>query len=388
MYHLKIKLSHIGTQEARKLSRDTVSSLKADAWRAANIIADSHFIHDTAWRRSRAPDEQPEEHVREQFVALFGARNPMTHGYRIVRATLPRLPSAVVQQIGRDVSQAYARHRSAMITGYTRLTRYRPGMPVPWAPQGVRFMHDDKGAPIVRFTLARGHHWCMRIVFGRDGIGHRARIEQMIAGELRYGRCLLQTPQGTNKSAFLTVPVHQTIDQIAVDPTRIMAAHVGYESILTIAFSGESEVRHIGYRRDLVEHKRQFADRRRRARAAMPHVKSGHGYRRRLKALSTINHAEARWLRSYYHDITAKANRAARWRGVGTVLLEDIAPESPETVLTGIVRHFSELQAQLTHKARSYGASVLYVTEPDARNDVAAARAMLENDIVFTVLPE
>ena len=378
MYVLKVKIISFGSAETQKETSVTVSHVRSQAWRAANVAINAQIVADISRLRR---ETEPEYADGLSAVTV----NPMTQAARDIAAWFPDLPSAVGNRIAYQVSQHYTKNKHAILSGTRRMPRYRTGMPVPWAPTGVKFMHGQNGRHIVRLSMGRGKDPLLfEIVYGRDSIGHRERIERLIINEAKYGVCVLHDGPRGMKGAYLHVPITGDNGVIPVYASRSLAVHVGHDSIVSTMFRDEEidspeEVRHYGRRLDIIEKKAQFEDRRDRARAAISRSKGGHGYRRKFRGIETINNKEARWLRSYYHDISAKVVAAAQWRRVGTVLLEAYGAahgETPETGYRAATRPFYELQGLIAQKATNYGATLVYVEPVPMRDDVTATRHM------------
>lgn len=389
MYVLKVKITSFGSAETQKETSATVSRVRTQAWRAANVAINAQIVADVARLRREI---EPEYADGLSAVTV----NPMTQAARDIAAWFPDLPSAVTNVLAYQVSRHYTKNKQAILSGARRMPRYRVGMPIPWAATGVKFLHGQDGRHVVRLSMGRGKPPLLfRIEYGRDSIGHRERVERLINGDATHGVCTLSTGHGGAYSLFLAIPIKGKNSVIDVHPARSLAVHIGYDSIVSMMFRDEATsitdtVRHLGRRLDIIEKKRQFEDRRDRARAAASRSHGGHGYRRKFRGIETINNKEARWLRSCYHDISAKVIAAAQWRRIGTVLLEAYGAshgETPETGYRAATRPFYELQGLIAQKARNYGATLVYVEPVPMRDDVIATRHMFHQKERSRVTP-
>jgi len=213
--------------------------------------------------------------------------------------------------------------------GETSLPSFKKESPIYLFNAGVQLRAED-GQYIASLALSGER---IEVVLGVDGGHEHAKIAKILSGAARSGdgKIILVTDRHSKKPKWM---LYLSMSWPAPERQegRTMALHRGIKSFLSCAIQRSdtgakdafSAILETG--EDLLRHKEAYSARRRSLGKQLRQLGAGaraHGKGRRYEAVTRIEDAEARWIRSKCQEVAAHACRLGEHKGVTRLLLED-----------------------------------------------------------------
>ena len=264
---------------------------------------------------------------------------------KAVRLSELALPSVIEDYVATRAVKAYADARKHMGRGDKSLPSFKGGSPIPFRDGDTSWSieRDDKGY-VLSLKLFPGRGPMTRFAVRVFGASGHADVKRMIAGDAKLGDARVVRNDRTR--AWEARLCFQFQRPEAVVGTEVLAVHRGMHNFLTIVkTTGDVwQLPGDGY----LLQKRAFSARRAQMashirKGELGHGARGHGIRRKFAALTRLDDAEARMIKSACQKAASYTERPGEQRGqrqgIGVV---DCALREPRAAVV-LIEDYSKL---------------------------------------------
>lgn len=342
-----------------------IYQISDDCWKAANHIASGQFMNDQLIRRVYAR-KKIDSKDKEQTTAIeneifskdgfFGTKRQATTE-RDIKDVFPNIPSCITNPLNQIVFQSYVKDKKDLLMGKKSLRTYKQGMPFPITTSHMNFITKEDDKHYFIWSLGSDEKMMFEIYYGQDRANYRSTIEKVIKDEIKISTSSIQLK---DKQLYLLLVVNDVIQEKPLDPEIFVGVDLGINIPAYCALNNGKSRMSIGSKEDLFRNRTQIANRRRRLQKGLVGAKSGHGRKRKMKALDRFRELEKNFVHSYNHFVSKRVIDFAIQNNASMIKLENLEGFDKDQKDSIILRNWSyfELQQMIIYKAKKFGIQV------------------------------
>jgi len=299
------------------------------------------------------------EHVEETLRDMFGGTLRQATTERDIQAIFPTLPSAITNGLNEKIYSEYKIAKTEVMSGNASLRSYKKNMPVPARATSVKFRNDGTYHELVWNLGRSGEVFRFGVVYGKDKIGNRKLVQEIIDGKRRFYSSSFQIKK---KKTYMLLVVKDAVADIQLDQNKSVGVDLGLRIPALVALN-ETFYQAIGDYDGLVRVRVQMQHRRRSLQRGLACAKGGHGRRHKLKALDDLEQKERNYVRNYNHLIARRVVDFAVRQSAGTIKLEFLKGFGKDGTKEFVLRNWSyfELQTMIEQNASKFGIRIVFV---------------------------
>src|SRR5690606_5197765 len=343
--------------EEREESLKNLYRWQNRAYRAANLIASHHYIQEMIQEFLYLSEKVQYKLVDEKKddLGIFKqSRNNTT--YRLVSNRFKgEIPTDILSNLNRSLLLSFNKEKTAYWKGERSLKNFKRDMAFPFAPdECIHCLHYNEEKKAFCFRLFKIP---FRIYLGKDFTDKRKLLERAIAGETSIRTSHLKLKDG--KIFWLAVfTIEKENHQLR--PEVIAEASLSLEFPIVVKVHRTRLT--IGSREEFLHRRLAIQAARRRAQAGATYSRSGHGTKRKLKAVESYREKERNYVHNGLHVYSRQLIDFCIKQQAGTLVLlnqEDKIEIAKEEEF--VLRNWSyyELMEKIKYKAEKAGIELI-----------------------------
>lgn len=242
-------------------------------------------------------------------------------------------------------------------SGEERIRMYSKGMPIPARRISFNIFSDKD---INKFTLKWFKGMEFEMFFGRDKSNNRVMVERVLDGTYKISDSSIQLKKG---KIFLNMCINIPENNNKFEDGRVVGVDLGLSIPAYCSVNDSQERLSIGSYDDFIKIRTQLQKRRQNLQKSLVLSKGGHGRKRKLKALESLNEKERNWVKTYNHKISKAIIDFALKNKAEQINLEFLKGYGNRESNDFVLRNWSyfELQQFIEYKAKIEGIQVAYI---------------------------
>ncbi len=200
------------------------------------------------------------------------------------------------------------------------------------------------------------------LFFGKDKSGNKVSVDRALNGTYKMCNSSLQYKDG---DIFLNLVIKMPKKINNLDENKIMGIDLGISRIITFHITNQPKNRHpkqLTYDSYVVNKKIEFAKKRNHIQKDLVFARGGHGRKRKLGKLNTLNKKASNWAKTTNHEIARRTVEIALANNVGVIKMEDLSGISSKQK-PQFLKHWGyyDIQEKIKEKADAENMKILWV---------------------------
>ncbi len=349
-------LVDLPTKEERKEALDTLYRWQNRAFRAANFIVThlyvqemlKDFLYLSEGVKYKLADEK-----KDDLGILNGSRINTT--YRVISNRFKgEMPTNILSNLKRSLYSSFNKNRSEYWSGERSLKNFRRDMAFPFDSVGMSKLIYDEEKKAFCFRLFKIP---LKTYLGKDFTDKRVLLERVIKGEIKLCASHIKLKDGK----IFWLPVFEIEkENHKLKPEVIAEASLSLEYPIVVR-AGKARLT-IGTREEFLYRRLAIQAARKRAQKGAAFSKSGHGVKRKTKAVDKFHRTEKNYVANRVHAYTRKLIDFCIKHQAGTLILlnqEDKIEIAKEEEF--VLRNWSyyNLMTKIKYKAAKAGIELI-----------------------------
>jgi len=295
------------------------------------------------------------EIVEKTMEDMFGTKRQATTE-RDIKSEFPDLPSVITNPLNQAVVGAYRNSKRDVMSGNVSLASYKKNMPIPVRKESLKFRNDGEYHELVWNLGSSGEEFHFGIVYGRDKAGNRTTVQQVIDSKKSYFTSQFQRKKG---KLYLLLNVKESKVHADIDPNITVGMDIGIRSPVVITLD-EKRYNFIGDKDSFLRVRIQMQRRSRLLHRNISSARGGHGRKRKLRALNSLEQKERNYSRQYNQFLSKRSIDYALSVRAGNINMEFLEGFGQDGTKEFVLRNWSyfELQTLVSSGASKYGIKV------------------------------
>lgn len=365
---LKLNVRECESFETKKDCWNRIYQISNDCWKAANHIATGQLMNDQLVKRIYAR-KKIDTSDKEQITAIenkifsqdgfFGTKRQATTE-RDIKNVFPNIPPCITNPLNQIVFKSYGKDKKDLLMGKRSLRTYKQGMPFPITNSHMNFITREDDKHYFIWSLGPNEKMMFEIYYGQDRANFRSTIDKVINEQVKIGTSSIQLK---DKELYLLLVVNEEVQQKSLDPNVFVGVDLGIKIPAYCALSNNKATLAIGSVDDFLRVSMQIKNRRRRLQKVLVGAKSGHGRKRKLKALNRFSELQKNFNETYNHMISKQVVDFALKYNASVIKLENLEGINREARRNLFLRDwpYFQLQEMIIYKTKKYGIKVIKV---------------------------
>ena len=263
--------------------------------------------------------------------------------------------SAITQKVKKDFSTAL---KNGLAKGERNITNYKRNFPLMTRGRDLKFYQESNSDDIYI-------KWVNKIIFkvvlckatNKNYVELQHTLHKVLNGEYKVCQSSLEFNKHNKLMLHLSMEIPKKKLDNDIIEGRVVGVDVGmaipaYVQLNDVDYIGEG----IGCYEDLTKVKKQFDVRRRRLQSQLKLCNGGHGRKKKLRRLESLQGKEKAYTQTYNHNISKRVIEFAKKNKAGQINMELLKTEDDESMMSTI-RYWSyyQLQEMIKYKAEKEG---------------------------------
>jgi IS605 OrfB family transposase len=287
----------------------------------------------------------------------FWMTNKDNSTYDVIRAKLPKLPSAVVACINQEAVNLFKHDLWEIKNGLRSIRSFRKGCPIPFMKSSTKILDGEKN---FIFKWIEGFEF--KIILGNKDISAREiELRRVIDEEYQYCNSKIQFKKD---DIFLLLCLKIPKVKNVLDENICAGVDLGLNTPAYITLKGSIKREKIGAKEDLFRFRIQFQERRRALQKQLQIINGGKGRDKKLKALNRLKEKEKNYVKTYNHQISRKIIDFCLRHQAGTLYMEKLKGFGNNYKKNNaVLRNWSyyQLQEMIKYKCKQAGVKCLEI---------------------------
>lgn len=357
--------------------------IEIDSQLSVNLVDDQEFIelrNDYYYNRDNKKIRNKFytyiKNKRNELVNLYGGKNLHGFIYKYLTQYIKNTPNDLVYlnsysycAISKNVVDKYGYDYYEVNMGKRLIANYKINQPIPINIKSQP-KPDENGNMIkslgkswfnkyddnytFSFKSIKNHNIELFLIFGRDKSNNRAIIDRIYDNDSNYKLCDSKI-QIVDNEIYLLMSFKQFVEPIKnLDPNKVLGVDLGLKFAAYVATNNTNERKPIADKEfALTEVRKRIEKDRRIAQKNSIFAKSGHGRKRKLKALNNRRECERNYRDYFNHEVSKNIINTAIKYGCGKINVEDLSKIPLKIKNKKVLRYWSyfDLLTKIEYKA-------------------------------------
>jgi IS605 OrfB family transposase len=356
---------------AFKNAFDTLYKWRETCFKAANLIATHHMVHEQIGQFFYLSDDAKRKllDIKKDENGIFTTSNQNTTYQMLSKLYKGDMPMDILGSLNNQIVSSFNKEKSMYFKGERSLRNYKNTIPIPVQTSG--FINIAKSENTNYYFTLYGLNF--RTNFGKDLSGNRIIFERSLENNKFATECVddttykfcnssIQIDRVNGKTSIYLLAVFQFKKlRVDIDPDRIAYVSLGMDTPIILKF-GDGDPIKIGSREEFLHRRLAIQGGLHRAQISSTFNKGGKGIQKKIAAINRYKEAEISYVNSRMHKYSAKLIDLCLKYRIGKIVMENITDVKDEAGKDKyLLRNWSYfgLNEKINYKAGKYNMEVV-----------------------------